>query len=102
MYGENGGGNPPIFQFCFYLFALFFVRLHKGTPHYTTRGDQHEPRSEELERVLAVAERAARRAGELILQYGAFSFVRGIVSFKGRTLVLFALFQPKSKQKRAS
>ena len=49
VYGENWGGNPPIFlekvarephsNLILHLFALYFGKLHKGTPHYTRRGD---------------------------------------------------------------
>ena len=38
VYGKNGRGNPPIFQFFFIFCALFFGKLHKGTPHYTKKG----------------------------------------------------------------
>ena len=51
VYGENWGGNPLIFleklarephsNLIFAaLFAFYFGKLHKGTPHYTRRGDQ--------------------------------------------------------------
>ena len=53
MYGENGEGYPPIFQFFFFdisnFFALIFGELHKGTPHYTRRGDDQFVRSETSE-----------------------------------------------------
>ena len=51
MYGENGGGNPHIFQIFFsrephkniiftVIFALCFGKLHKGTSNYTRRDDR--------------------------------------------------------------
>ena len=41
MYGKNGGVTPVFQFFPFFIFvALFFGKLHKGTPHYTRRGDR--------------------------------------------------------------
>ena len=41
VYGKNGGGETLQISrvFSFFFFALYFGELHKGTPHYTRRGD---------------------------------------------------------------